>query len=159
MGAVRHGDFIAKVRIAPDPVHAAAVTRRGIDRAEAEEVFRPALVAEVRERPYAFDIQVQLCADLARMPVEDVTTEWPERLSPYVTVAQLHVPRQDISGADNLERMDALSFTPWRVTAEHRPLGSIMRAREEVYRRSSIQRHKLNDQPRAEPRSVADLFG
>jgi hypothetical protein len=25
----------------------------------------------------------------------------------------------------NLEIMDALSFTPWRVTAEHRPLGNI----------------------------------
>jgi hypothetical protein len=158
MGAVRHGDFIAKVRIAPDPGHAAAVVRRGVDATAADEVFRPALIAELRERPYAFDIQVQLCADLTRMPVEDVTTEWPERLSPYVTVARLHIPQQDITGADNLERMDALSFTPWRVTAEHRPLGSIMRAREEVYRRSSVHRHDLNGQPRVEPRSAAEVF-
>ncbi len=158
MGAVRHGDFIAKVRIAPDPGHAAAVVRRGIDRA-AEEAFRPALVAELRDRPYAFDLQVQLCADPARMPVEDVTTEWPERLSPFVTVARVRVPRQDIAGDGNLERMDALSFTPWRVTAEHRPLGSIMRARQEVYRRSSIRRHQLNGQPREEPAGVAELFG
>jgi hypothetical protein len=33
-------------------------------------VYRPALVAELRDRPYEFDIQIQLCADLARMPVE-----------------------------------------------------------------------------------------
>ncbi len=57
------------------------------------------------------------------MPVEDLTVEWPEALSPYVTVARLRIPQQDISGPDNLEKMDALSFTPWRVTAEHAPLG------------------------------------
>jgi hypothetical protein len=52
-----------------------------------------------------------------------------------------------------------LSFTPWRVTAEHAPLGNIMRARKEVYRHSSIARHKLNQQPRTEPRSIEDVLG
>lgn len=159
MGAVRHGDYIAKVRITPDPDSAAAVVRRSIAPASAPEVFRPALQAELQERPYAFDIQVQLCTDLQRMPVEDTTVEWPEQLSPLVTVARLRVPQQDISGQDNLEKMDALSFTPWRVTAEHAPLGNIMRVRKEVYRRSSITRHKLNQQPRTEPRSADEVFG
>src|SRR6476620_6432152 len=59
MGAVRHGDHIAKVRITPDPSFAAAVVRRAIDPASAQEVFRPALQAELQERPYTFDIQVQ----------------------------------------------------------------------------------------------------
>ncbi|MER5905541.1 hypothetical protein ABT150_36565 [Streptomyces mirabilis] len=58
--------------------------------------------------------------------------EWPEQLSPSVTVAKLRLPRQDISGPENLEKMDALSFTPWRVTAEHAPLVDIMRARKAV---------------------------
>ncbi|MFD8216106.1 hypothetical protein ACFV2U_20765 [Streptomyces sp. NPDC059697] len=111
------------------------------------------------ERPYAFDIQVQLCTDLERMPVEDTTVEWPEQLSPSVTVAKLRLPQQDISGPENLEKMDSLSFTPWRVTAEHAPLGNIMRARKEVYRRSSIERHKLNRQPRTEPRSADEVLG
>ncbi|WP_225826957.1 catalase family protein [Streptomyces naphthomycinicus] len=158
MGAVRHGDHIAKVRITPDASSAAAVVRRAIDPSSAEEVFRPALQDELRERPYAFDIQVQLCTDLERMPVEDTTVEWPERLSPPVTVARLRLPRQDISGPENLEKMDALSFTPWRVTAEHRPLGNIMRARKEVYRHSSVERHKLNRQPRTEPRSADEIL-
>ncbi|WP_405680853.1 catalase family protein [Streptomyces sp. NBC_00868] len=159
MGAVRHGDYIAKVRITPDPHSAAAVVRRAIDKASAPEVFRPALVAELQERPYAFDIQVQLCTDLELMPVEDTTVEWPEQLSPCVTVAKLRLPQQDISGQDNREKMDALSFTPWRITAEHAPLGNIMRARKEVYRHSSIARHKLNQQPRTEPRSADEVLG
>jgi hypothetical protein len=158
MGAVRHGDYIAKVRAAPDSAFAEAVRRRTIDLASGEEVFRPALVTELQERPYEFDIQVQLCADLERMPVEDLTVEWPEELSPFVTVAKLRLPQQDISGADNLEKMDALSFTPWRVTAAHAPLGNIMRARKEVYRRSSILRHQLNHQERREPRTADDAL-
>jgi hypothetical protein len=158
MGAVRHGDYIAKIRIAPDPVSADAVVRRTIDPAVASEVIRPALVAELQERPYEFDIQVQLCTDLQRTPVEDLTVEWPEQLSPYVTVAKLRLPQQDISGEDNLEKMDALSFTPWRVTADHAPLGNIMRARKEVYRQSSLLRHQLNQQARVEPRSADDVL-
>jgi hemoglobin-like flavoprotein len=155
MGAVRHGGYIAKVRFAPVPAFADKVVERDLDLASAAEVYRPALIAELRERPYEFDIQIQLCADLTRMPVEDVTVEWPEQLSPFVTVAKLHLPQQDISDDANLEKMDGLSFTPWRVTAEHAPLGNIMRVRKEVYRHSSILRHRLNQQPRVEP-STAD---
>lgn len=154
MGAVRHGDCIAKVRIAPDSHCAEAVVRREIEPGLASELTRPALVAELKERPYAFDLQVQLCTDLDRMPVEDLTVEWPESLSPYVTVARLRIPQQDISGAENLDKMDALSFTPWRVTAEHAPLGSLMKARKDVYRHSSLLRHALNHQKRVEPISA-----
>lgn len=159
MGAVRHGDYIAKVRVKPVQAHADQVVRRDIDRTSAAEVFRPALAAELRERPYAFDLQIQLCADLDRMPVEDLTVEWPTELSPFVTVARLNLPRQDIGGDQNLVRMDALSFTPWRCTAAHRPLGNIQLARKEVYRQSSILRHRLNHQERREPRNLAEIFG
>ena len=158
MGAVRHGDYIAKVRFAPSPIFADKVVERALDLASAAEVYRPALVAELRERPYEFDIQIQLCADLAQMPVEDVTVEWPEHLSPFVTVAKLRFPQQDISDDANLDKMDALSFTPWRVTAAHAPLGNIMRVRKEVYRHSSILRHQLNRQQRIEPNSADDVL-
>src|SRR5262245_49207610 len=158
MGAVRHGDYIAKVRVAPVPSSADRVVRRALDDL-ADEVYRPALVAELRERPYEFEIQVQLCTDLARMPVEKTTVLWPESLSPFVTVARLRLPRQDIGGEDNFERMDATSMTPWRVTEEHRPLGSIMRSRKEVYRQSSLLRHDVNEQARREPRNLAEVFG
>ena len=158
MGAVRHGGYIAKVRFAPVAAFADKVVQRALDLGSAAEVYRPALIVELRERPYEFDIQVQLCADLAQMPVEDVTVEWPEQLSPFVTVAKLRLPQQDISEDDNLAKMDALSFTPWRVTAEHAPLGNIMRVRKEVYRHSSILRHNLNQQQRTEPQSADQVL-
>jgi hypothetical protein len=97
--------------------------------------------------------------DLEKMPVEDVTVEWPEALSPPVMVAKIRVPQQDISGEENLALTDATSITAWRVREEHRPLGNIMRTRKEVYRQSSIIRHELNDQTRREPSNLAEVFG
>src|SRR5438876_12339572 len=93
------------------------------------------------------------------MPVEEPSELWPEALSPFVTVATLRLPRQDIGGDDNLALQDITSITPWRCTAEHRPLGNIQRARKEVYRESSLLRHQLNHEPRREPRKLADVFG
>jgi len=150
MGAVRHGAYIAKVRLAPVQEYA--------DRANAPDIFRPGLVAELRERPFEFDIQVQLCVDLEHMPVEDLTVAWSETLSPFVTVAKLRLPLQDIEGDDNFEKMDATSMTPWRCTEDHRPLGNIQRARKEAYRQSSLLRHQLNQQVRKEPKNLAEVF-
>jgi len=159
MGAVRHGDYVAKVRVAPVQSFADRVEQREIDLNSAQQVFRPALVAELLKRPYEFDIQVQLSTSLDRMPVEKTTVVWPESLSPFVTVAKLRLPQQDIGGEDYFERMDKTSMSPWRVTEEHRPLGSIMRARKEVYRQSSILRHEANQQERKEPKNLAEVFG
>jgi len=158
MGAVRHGEYVAKVRVAPAKESAEKVARRLLDPTSAPDIYRPALVAELQERPYEFELQVQLCVDLEKMPVEDMTVEWPEALSPFVTVAKVRLPQQDISGEDNLEQMDATSMTPWRCREEHRPLGNIQRARKEVYRQSSLLRHTLNHQIRREPKSLAEVF-
>lgn len=159
MGAVRHGEYVAKVRATPTKESAEKVVRRFLDRTSAQDVFRPALVTELQEHSAAFDLQVQLCVDLEKMPIEDVTVEWSEHLSPFVTVARMRLPQQDISGKENQEKMDAISITPWRCTEAHRPLGNIMRARKEVYRQSSLLRHQLNHQVRKEPKNLAEIFG
>lgn len=158
MGAVRHGDYVAKVLFRPTEKSIAGLRRRSLDLTSAAEVFRPALVESLQEASFEFEVQVQLSVDLNKMPVEDVTVEWSEAISPPVTVARLLIPRQDISGDDNLQRMDPLSFTPWRTREAHRPLGNIQRTRKEVYRQVSILRHGLNHQERKEPRSLADIF-
>jgi hypothetical protein len=158
MGAVRHGAYIAKVRVAPVQECADRVVWRVFDPANAPDIFRPGLVTELRERAFEFDIQVQLCVDLEHMPVEDLTVAWSETLSPFVTVAKLRLPLQDIEGDDNFEKMDATSMTPWRCTEDHRPLGNIQRARKEVYRQSSLLRHQLNQQVRKEPKNLAEVF-
>ena len=153
MAAVRHGDYIAKVRVAPVEASAAHAAHPSLDLSSGPDVFGPALEDELQKGAFDFDVQVQLCTDLDAMPVNEATVEWPEKLSPYVTVARLHLPQQDISGPERFERGDRLAFNQWRVTAEHRPLGEIMRVRQ-IYSTSAWVRRELNHQPQREPDSA-----
>jgi hypothetical protein len=153
MAAVRHGDYVAKVRIAPAAENATRVIHRELSLKGGPEVFGPTLMDEVDANAFDFDLQVQLCTDLETMPVNDATVEWPESLSPFVTVGRIRIPRQDISGPENFEAGDALAFNQWRVTAEHRPLGEIMDVRR-VYSTSAKVRRTLNHQPLTEPTSA-----
>src|SRR5262249_11836265 len=130
--------------------NAGTVIHRQLDLNSGPEVFGPVLVDELKANAFDFDLQVQLCADLKAMPVNDVTREWPEQLSPFVTVGRVHVPRQDISGSENSDKGDALAFNQWRVTSDHRPLGEIMDVRR-VYTASAKVRRTLNHQSQREP--------
>jgi hypothetical protein len=114
-------------------------------------------VDELQASAFDFDLQVQLCTNLEAMPVNDVTVEWPETLSPFVTVGRVHVPRQDISRTENFEKTDALAFNQWRVTEEHRPLGEIMQVRR-IYSASAKMRRALNHQPQTEPASANEVL-
>jgi hypothetical protein len=157
MGAVRHGDYVAKVRIAPSAENAAHAVHPELDLTSGVDVFAPALADEMHSGAFDFDLQVQLSTDLETMPVDHATVEWPEQLSPFVTVARLHLPRQDITRPENLERADALAFNQWRVTEEHRPLGEIMHVRR-IYTASAKVRRTLNHQPQTEPTSVDEVL-
>jgi len=153
MAAVRHGDHVAKIRVAPAAESATHVIHGDLNLTSAPEVFRPTLMEELQAGAFDFDLQVQLCTDLDKMPVNDTTVEWSEKLSPFVTVGRVHLPRQDISGPENFEKGDALAFNQWRVTSEHRPLGEIMRVRR-IYSASARVRRTLNHQPQTEPISA-----
>jgi len=157
MAAVRHGDYVAKIRLAPVTENTARVIHRELDVRARPDVFYPTLVDELQASAFDFDLQVQLCTDLEAMPVNETTVEWPETLSPYVTVGRVHVPRQDISGTENFEKTDALAFNQWRVTEEHRPLGEIMQVRR-IYSASAKLRRTLNHQPQSEPASADEVL-
>src|SRR5262245_26135747 len=157
MAAVRHGDYVAKIRLAPATENTTRVIHRELDLRGRPDVFYPTLVDELQASAFDFDLQVQLCTDLEAMPVNDTTVEWPEKLSPFVTVGRVHVPTQDISGSENFEKTDALSFNQWRVTEEHRPLGEIMQVRR-IYSASAKVRRTLNHQSHSEHATVTEVL-
>jgi hypothetical protein len=153
MASVRHGAYIAKLRVNPAADSAGKVTRRDLDLTSGPDVFGPALIEDLQLSDYDFDLQVQLSTDLVKMPVNDSTVEWPEALSPFVTVGRVHLPRQDISSTLTSDRCDALAFNQWRVHPEHRPLGEIMDVRR-IYSTSARVRREFNHQPPGEPTSA-----
>lgn len=88
------------------------------------------------QAPLAFDFQLQFFVDEASTPIEDASVDWEESVAPYVTVARLHVPRQDPTDAAAREfqdKVEAAVFDPWVALMDHRPLGDVMRARKVVY--------------------------
>ncbi len=79
-----------------------------------------------------FDFLVQFQLDAERMPIEDATVEWKEEDSPYVAVATIRIPRQQIAAPDTGSCED-VAFNPWHSLVEHRPLGGMNRARRAIY--------------------------
>src|SRR5690348_2510854 len=59
MAAVRHGDYIAKIRLAPAAESAENVIHRQLDLDSGPDVFGPTLADELQAHAFDFDLQVQ----------------------------------------------------------------------------------------------------
>lgn len=157
-GVVRHGDYMAKIRVTPTAASTKKITRCDLDVDAKQEAIRPLIIEEIREHDYQFDVQIQLCRNLKKQPIEELTTEWKESDAPFVTVATLTIPCQDVPDDGNFEIMENLSFTPFRCLAENRPIGNLQQSRLKAYQIASETRHKLNDVKRQEPKSLKQTF-
>jgi hypothetical protein len=121
------------------------------------DYLRSAMVATLAERDVAFEMAVQLQTDPRRMPIEDDGVEWPERLSPFVPVARLRLPRQRFDAPAQLAFADNLAINPWHSLAAHRPLGNQNRARRHIYVELSRLRQEFNGTAHIEP-TGAEVF-
>ncbi len=82
------------------------------------------------------ELQLQFFTDEATTPVEDLSCEWPESKTPWVTVARLTLAQQDADspqGKTMSKEIEAAKFDPWAALATHRPVGDAARARKAVY--------------------------
>ena len=88
-------------------------------------------------RSIVFYFQVQLRTSEQSMPIEAATVEWPQSESPYQSVADLVIPRQDIARLRINGEAERRAFNVWNALMEHRPLGGINRVRQQAYAVSS----------------------
>lgn len=101
------------------------------------------LAARLAVGPLAWDLALQFFVDERSTPIEDASAEWKESDAPFVRVARLELPAQDVLGEEGKRRtarIETLSFDPWHALVEHRPLGHVMRARNHAYRLSTQAR-------------------
>ena len=113
--------------------------------------LRDAMVTQLSQEDAVFDFCIQVQTDATQMPIEDPGKLWPESLSPFRKVATIRIPRQQFHSELQREFGEHMSFSPWRVLAEHRPLGGINRARKVVYEALSQFRHAYNHMEQEEP--------
>ena len=116
-----------------------------------DNYLRDNMVKTLAESDVDFDILVQVQTDPFRMPIEDASVLWPESLSPRVTVASLHIPKQKFDSPAQFAFAGNLSYNPWHALPEHRPLGNQSRTRLRLYSELSRYRQEMNGTPHIEP--------
>ena len=82
-----------------------------------DNYLRDNMVRTLAEQDVEFDIMLQVQTDPFRMPIEDAAVRWPERLSPFVPAARLHIPRQTFDSPAQLAFANNLSLNPWHCIA------------------------------------------
>ena len=151
---MRFGAHVAKLGAFPTAPDMKAMANKEIDVGADPDGFRHAVVNFFRGHDVYFDLRAQLWTDADSQPIEDTSVEWKESESPYVTVATIKLPRQEAYSSERQRYFDdVMSFRPAHALAAHRPLGSVMRARLQVYQALSDYRHKANSAPQEEPAS------
>ena len=153
--AIRYGDYIAKLSIAPVG-DVTALTGQQVE--GGYSAMRDAIAEWFTTHGATYELRAQLCTDLEAMPVEDAAILWEEKHSPHRVIGTLNFEPQDsYSPPRQVHGDDHLAFNPWNGVAAHRPLGGIMRIRKAAYESSSAQRHRLNALPRHEPAALAEI--
>ena len=116
-----------------------------------DNYLRGNMVKTLAKQSVEFDLLVQLQTDPHRMPIENAAVRWPEKLSPFIPAATIHIPRQKFDHTTQFDFTRQLSFNPWHCLHEHRPLGNQSRARRRMYLELSRFRQEMNQTSHAEP--------
>ena len=85
------------------------------------------------------------------MPIENAAVRWPEKLSPFIPAATVHIPKQTFDTPAQFDFARRLKFNPWHSLPAHRPLGNQSRARFRMYRELSNFRQQMNLTSHLEP--------
>ena len=137
---VQFGPYAAKFTVQP-----AEGTAPPRERPRTDDFLREELEERLREGDLRFDFVAQFFVDERRTPIEDTSVAWDPAVAPFVKVAELRIPRSDLSrdeaARETSRKVDQLSFSPWHALEDHRPLGSVMRARKVAYEASADLRH------------------
>jgi hypothetical protein len=113
--------------------------------------LRQSLAATLAERDVELSFELQAQTDPRRMPIEDASIAWSEKLSPFAPVARIRIPKQKFDSPAQLAFADVLSYNPWHTTEDHRPLGNQNRARRLIYSELARFRQGMNHRPHVEP--------
>ncbi|MRW87010.1 catalase [Pseudoduganella sp. FT26W] len=149
---ILYGRYMAKLSLAPVSPALQALKGQPVDLEHKPNGLRGAVVDFMTEHSAEWELRVQLCTDLAAMPIEDSTVEW---TAPWVAVARIKAePQAGWTHGLSVLVDDGMQFNPWHCIAAFRPIGSIMRVRRAVYAASARFRTERNGAPLAEPRNL-----
>jgi hypothetical protein len=136
--AIRFGDHAVRYSFAAEEPAAPGATS-GTSTTYVHDDLRRRLL----QAPIHYQFRIQFYVGEALTPIENTAVEWQVSDSPFVPLARLTIPQQDIdseAGRRLADYVESLSFDPWHAPVEFRPLGALMRARNAAYRVSGKRR-------------------
>ncbi|HVO83088.1 MAG TPA: catalase family protein [Syntrophobacteria bacterium] len=119
--------------------------------------LRENMIKTLNKKDVEFDLLIQLQTDPFLMPIENASVRWPERLSPFIPAATVHIPQQKFDSEAQFAFAKRLKMNPWHCLPEHRPLGNQNRARLRMYYELSKFRQDMNQTTHLEP-TGAEVF-
>jgi len=137
-----------KYRVAPQTPTTATIPDKD---SAPRDYLQERLAADLLERAYTVNFYVQVQTNAETMPIEDASVAWDPEESPFVKVAEVKLLKQTFDTPAQQLFGDQLSYSPWHSLPQHRPLGSISRARKVVYQTMSKFRHERNGEVSVEP--------
>lgn len=153
---ILYGNHMAKIALVPICPDLLALTNKPID-LFASDGLRKSIVDYFTSHTAVWELRVQLCTDIEKMPIEDATVIWSPDTSPYLTVARITAKPQIAWSPYRSHVVDeGMLFSPWHGLRAHRPLGSVMRLRKMSFELAKKQ--KTEEETRiCEPTSLDDL--
>lgn len=104
---------------------------------------RKLLRAYCHQYPLRYILRAQFATDAQRHPIDDASVEWD---AAWIDLADLTFPVQETwSDARRVWWEDRIALSPWHGLEDHRPLGSLGRARRKAYEISRLKREMGND--------------
>jgi hypothetical protein len=116
-----------------------------------DHYLRENMASVLNEGDAVFDLLIQVQTDPHAMPIEHAGVRWPLRLSPFIEVATIRIPKQRFDSPAQLRFAGMLSYSAWHCVADHRPLGNQNRARLRLYNELSRLRGTRGRAPHYEP--------
>lgn len=113
--------------------------------------LRENMIKTLDKKDVEFDLMIQLQTDPHLMPIENAAVRWPEKLSPFIPAATVHIPKQKFDSNAQFAFTRRLKMNPWHCLPEHRPLGNQSRARLRMYYELSNFRLEMNQTTHLEP--------
>jgi len=148
-----YGPYYAKLAVVPVSETLTALTDQHVDFGDNPDGLRAAVSDYFTRHGGTWEVRIQLATDIEKMPIEDASVQWPEDVSPFVTVARIEVEPQSAWDEEKVRQIDdGMAFSPWHGLQAHRPLGGVMRVRKPSYEMSSTFRANHNGCPMHEPR-------
>jgi hypothetical protein len=138
-GAVLWGDA-GPVRFRLNPLGGIAPASAPLQ--DSADGLQAEFAARLSTSPVRFALHIQKYVSERLTPIEDGAVEWKESDSPWLNVATLTIPAQNIldsKGQATRDHIDTLAFNPWHAPADFRPLGNLNRARRTVYQASASE--------------------